>query len=59
MDNQEQKERRQCERYPFREDVVIDGTRQAYSLNICEDGFCNALEKQASFLNCCALIYAL
>ncbi|MBE0428225.1 MAG: PilZ domain-containing protein [Nitrospirae bacterium] len=38
MDNQEQKERRQYERYPFREDILIDSTKQAYSQNICEDG---------------------
>ena len=38
MDYQEQREQRQYERYPFREDILIDGTRQAYSQNICEDG---------------------
>jgi len=44
MDNQEQKERRQYERYPFREDILIDGTKQAYSQNISEDGmFFNTL----------------
>lgn len=25
-------------RYQFREDILIDGTRQAYSQNICETG---------------------
>ncbi len=38
MDNQEQRERRKYERYPLREDILIDGTTQAYSQNICEDG---------------------
>jgi hypothetical protein len=38
IDNQEQKEQRQYERYPFREDILIDGRKQAYSQNICEDG---------------------
>jgi hypothetical protein len=38
MDNQEQKEQRTYERYPFREDVLIDDITQAYSQNICEDG---------------------
>lgn len=38
MDRQEQINRRHYERYPFREDILIDGTRQAYSQNICEDG---------------------
>jgi len=38
MDNQERKERRKYTRYPFKEDIVIDGTAKAYSLNICEAG---------------------
>ncbi|MDQ7787363.1 MAG: PilZ domain-containing protein [Thermodesulfovibrionales bacterium] len=38
MDNQEQKEQREYERYPFREDILIDGRKQAYSQNICETG---------------------
>jgi hypothetical protein len=38
MDNQEQREQRQYERYPFREDILIDGRKQAYSQNICETG---------------------
>jgi hypothetical protein len=38
MDNQGQEERRQYERYLFREDILIDGTKQAYSQNICEGG---------------------
>ncbi len=38
MDNQEQKERRQYERYPFREDILIDGKKSVYSQNICEHG---------------------
>jgi hypothetical protein len=38
MDNKEQKERRQYERYPLKEDILIDGKIQAYSQNICEEG---------------------
>ena len=38
MDNQEREERRRYKRYPFKEDIVIDGTAKSYSLNICEAG---------------------
>ena len=38
MDNQVQEERRQYERYLFREDILIDGAKQAYSQNICPGG---------------------
>ncbi|MFZ5906908.1 MAG: PilZ domain-containing protein [Nitrospirota bacterium] len=38
MNNKEHRERRQYERYPLREDVLIDGRTPAYSQNICEDG---------------------
>lgn len=38
MDNQEREERRKCKRYPFKEDIVIDGIAKAYSINICEAG---------------------
>ena len=37
MDNQEQ-ERRKFQRYPFKEEILIDGTANAYSLNISETG---------------------
>jgi len=36
--NQEHEERRQYKRYHFRKDILIDGTKQAYSQNICETG---------------------
>lgn len=38
MNCREQTERRKYVRYPFREDILIDGSRQAYSQNICEAG---------------------
>jgi hypothetical protein len=38
MDNREQREQRQYERYLLREDILINGMTQAYSQNICEDG---------------------
>jgi len=38
MDNQEKKERRKYKRYPFKEEILIDGIAKAYSLNICEAG---------------------
>jgi hypothetical protein len=38
MDNQENKERRKYKRYPFKQDITIDGIAKAYSLNICEAG---------------------
>jgi hypothetical protein len=38
MDNQEKKETRKYERYPFKEEILIDGIAKAYSLNICEAG---------------------
>lgn len=38
MDNQSPKERRQFRRYPFREDVLIDGIMQASSIDISEGG---------------------
>ena len=37
MDKQEQ-ERRKFQRYPFKEEILIDGIANAYSLNICEAG---------------------
>ena len=38
MDKQEKKERRKYKRYPFKEEILIDGITKAYSLNICETG---------------------
>lgn len=38
MDNQEQKERRQYERFLFREDLLIDGTQICTSMDISEGG---------------------
>jgi hypothetical protein len=33
-----EKERRKNQRYPLKEDILIDGIAKAYSLNICETG---------------------
>lgn len=38
MDNESEKERRKCERFPFREDMLIDGTRMSTSMDISENG---------------------
>jgi len=38
MDNEAKEERRQFPRYPFKEEILINGISNAYSLNICEDG---------------------
>ena len=38
MDNEGEKERRKCERFPFREDILIDGTRMSTSMDISEGG---------------------
>jgi len=38
MDNQEINERRKLERFPFREDILIDGTRACISMDISEGG---------------------
>jgi two-component system, chemotaxis family, chemotaxis protein CheY len=38
MDNEGEKERRKCERFPFREDILIDGTRISTSMDISEGG---------------------
>jgi len=38
MDNEEIIERRKYQRYPFKEEILIDGIAKAYSLNICEAG---------------------
>ena len=38
MDNEGGKERRKCERLPFREDILIDGTRMSTSIDISEGG---------------------
>lgn len=38
MDSQSGKERRKYERFPFREDILIDGTRLCTSMDISEGG---------------------
>jgi len=38
MDNEEKIERRKYQRYPLKEEILIDGIAKAYSLNICEAG---------------------
>lgn len=38
MDSQGTKEHRKYERFPFREDVLIDGTNMCSIMDICEDG---------------------
>ena len=38
MDNECKKERRKSERFPFREDILIDGTRVSASVDISEGG---------------------
>jgi hypothetical protein len=38
MDNEEKIERRKYQRYPLKEEILIDGVAKAYSLNICEAG---------------------
>jgi CheY-like chemotaxis protein len=38
MDNEGEKELRKCERFPFREDILIDGTRMSTSMDISEGG---------------------
>jgi hypothetical protein len=38
MQNEHQPERRKHERIPFREDILIDGTRMSTSMDISEDG---------------------
>jgi CheY-like chemotaxis protein len=38
MDSEGEKERRKCERFPFREDILIDGTRMSTSMDISEGG---------------------
>ena len=38
MDNEGEKELRKCERFPFREDILIDGTRMSTSVDISEGG---------------------
>jgi hypothetical protein len=41
----EYKERRKHARYPFREDIVIDGTKMCSSMDICEGGmFVSAIQ---------------
>ena len=36
--NQQYKEQRKYERFPFREDIIIDGTKMCTSMDICEGG---------------------
>jgi hypothetical protein len=38
MDSWDAKEQRKYERFPFREDVLIDGTNMCSSMDICEGG---------------------
>ena len=38
MDNEGERERRKCERFPFREDILIDGSRMSTSMDISEGG---------------------
>jgi hypothetical protein len=38
MDKEEKIERRKYQRYPLKEEILIDGKAKAYSLNICEAG---------------------
>ena len=38
MGEQEQQERRKYKRFPYREDILIDNSIQAYSQNISQDG---------------------
>ena len=38
MDNEDNKDRRKYERFPFREDIQIDGTRMCTSMDISEIG---------------------
>lgn len=38
MNNEEKKEHREKERFPFREDILIDGIRKCTSLDISENG---------------------
>jgi hypothetical protein len=36
--NQQYKEQRKYDRFPFREDILIDGTKMCTSMDICEGG---------------------
>jgi len=36
--NQQYSEQRKYERFPFREDIIIDGTKMCTSMDICEGG---------------------
>ena len=36
--NQQNKEQRKYERFSFREDIIIDGTKMCTSMDICEGG---------------------
>jgi|WetSurSiteA1Bulk_404760.scaffolds.fasta_scaffold49072_2 hypothetical protein len=36
--NQQFKEQRKYDRFPFREDILIDGTKMCTSMDICEGG---------------------
>jgi hypothetical protein len=36
--NQQYKEQRKYERFSFREDIIIDGTKMCTSMDICEGG---------------------
>ncbi len=38
MIDQEEKERREYERFPFREDIMLDGTKLCSSMDISEGG---------------------
>jgi hypothetical protein len=38
MDSKEIRERRKYERFPFKQEILIDGRIVSQSLNICEDG---------------------
>lgn len=38
MNNQDNKERRKGKRFPFREDITVNGTKQCSSMDISEGG---------------------
>jgi Tfp pilus assembly protein PilZ len=38
MDNQKRKERRRFKRFPFREDIIVDGTKMCSTMDISEGG---------------------
>jgi hypothetical protein len=45
MNTWENEERRKSARYPFREDILIDGTKRCSSMDICEGGmFVSAIQ---------------